>query len=258
MLAATFLHEHRDELTALLSVAGAILLAVVVDRALFHRGHALATAVVRDELTPMLDTRLRFMRRLVTLSILLLGLLFALSQFGGLSRLAAGVLASGALFAAIVGFAARQTLANLIAGVMLTIAQPLRIGDSVTVEDESGTVEDVRLNYTVVRDGEGRRVFIPNERLAAGVLRNDTIVEPLVALEVALWLPLGADADRVLSVLAELDGTPVARIAEIAGEGVRFTLARGLVAPAEQAVHASALRAEALRALRAAGLLTSG
>ena len=250
MLATTFLQEHKNELTALLTVVGTIVLAIVVDRALLHRGHRLATAVVRDELTPVIDTRLRFLRRLITLSIVVIGLLLALSQFGGLSRLAAGLLASGALFAAIIGFAARQTLANLIAGVMLTITQPLRIGDRVTIEDESGTVEDVRLNYTVVRGGDGGRIFIPNERLAAGILRNDTIVEPLVALEVELWLAPAVDADAALAALSGLDGTPVARVAEVAADGVRFSVARG-DDPAGRAPGAR-VRAARRRAARAA------
>jgi len=256
MLATTFFSEHQDELTALLTVVGTIVLAIVVDRALLHRGHRLATAVVRDEMTPMLDTRLRFLRRLITMSIVVVGLLLALSQFGGLSRLAAGLLASGALFAAIIGFAARQTLANLIAGVMLTITQPLRIGDRVTVEDETGTVEDVRLNYTVVRGGDGGRIFIPNERLAAGILHNDTIVEPLVALEVELWLPPAVDVDAALGVLRGLDGTPIARVAAVGPEGVRYTVARGTAPPAERPARESELRADALRALSGAGLLT--
>ena len=255
MLAATFLQEHKNELTALLSIVGATVLAIVVDRAMLHRAHQLATAMVRDELTPVLDTRLRFLRRLVTLGILVMGVLFALAQFGGLSRLAAGLLASGALFAAIVGFAARQTLANLIAGVMLMIAQPLRIGDRVTVEQESGVVEDIRLNYTVVRSGDGSRLFIPNERLAAGVLHNDTIVEPLVTLTVELWLPHAVDADRALVVLDALEGAPTARLAEIAADGVRYTVERGAIPPADRAELASALRADALRALRGAGLI---
>jgi small-conductance mechanosensitive channel len=257
-LAATFLHAHEHELIAAGTVVGAIALAIAVDRALLHRGHRFASAVVRDELTPVLDTRLRFLRRLVTLAILVVGLLLALRQFGGLSELAAGLLASGALLAAIVGFAARQTLANLIAGVMLTIAQPLRIGDRVTMEDASGTVEDVRLNYTVVRGNDGGRVFIPNERLAAGILHNDTIVEPLVALEVELWLPREIDADRALAALAGVDGTPLVRIAEIAADGVRYTVARGTIAPAERPSRESGLRADALRALRHAGLLPHG
>ena len=257
-LAATFLQAHKNELTALLTIAGTIVLAIAVDRALLHRGHKLAAAVVRDELTPMLDTRLRFLRRLITLSIVVIGLLLALSQFGGLSRLAAGLLASGALIAAILGFAARQTLANLIAGVMLTVTQPLRIGDRVTIEDETGTVEDVRLNYTVVRGGDGGRIFIPNERLAAGILHNDTIVEPLVALEVELWLSPAIDADAALSALGGLDGDPIARIAEVASDGIRYTVARGTAPPAERPARTSELRADALRALRGAGLLGSG
>ncbi len=187
----------------------------------------------------------------------MIGLLLALSQFGGLSRLAAGLLASGALFAAILGFAARQTLANLIAGVMLTIAQPLRIGDRVTIEDQTGTVEDVRLNYTIVRGGDGGRIFVPNERLASGILHNDTIVEPLVALEVELWLAPAVDADAALAALRGLDGAPIARVAEVAAEGVRYTVARGTVPPAERGARQAELRADALRALRAEGLLPS-
>ena len=251
-----FLDDHR-EIGAALALVVAAAVAWAVDRAIMHRGQRLAEAVMREDLTAAADTRLRFLRRLVTLVILVLGAMTAIAQFDGLNRLATTVLASSALLAAVLGFAARQTLANLIAGVMLTIAQPLRIGDSVTVEEESGTVEDVRLNYTVVRGGDGHRLFIPNERLASGVLRNDTIVEPLVGLEVELWLPLEADADRVVAALRALDGEPVVRIAEVAAAGVRYTLTRGAVPPRERPAHASALRADALRALRADGLLAA-
>src|SRR5207302_1677748 len=164
-------------------VIATAVIAVLADRWVKHRAE-------RGVLSPELDTRVRFLRRLLTLVIIVLGGLFALSQFGGLNRLATGVLASSAIVAAIVGFAARQTLANLVAGVMLMIAQPLRIGDQVTIEGDAGVVDDVRLNYTVLRTWEGRRVFIPNERLASGVLRNDTIIDARVRPEASVWIPL--------------------------------------------------------------------
>lgn len=257
MLAASFLQDYGPELKAVLSLVLAIALAIVVDRAILHRGHKLAASVVRDEYASVVDTRLRFLRRLITLVILVVGVMTALSQFGSLNRLAATVLASSALLAAVVGFAARQTLANLIAGVMLTIAQPLRIGDRVTVEDESGVVEDVRLNYTVVRAADGHRVFIPNERLAAGILRNDTIVDPRVALEITVWLPQSADADRVLEALSAIDGVREARIAAIAADGVRYLVTREDVPAQERTALEARLRADALRALRQADLLRS-
>ena len=72
-------------------------------------------------------------------TIIVIGVSIALSQFTGLSRIAGSVLASGALAAAVIGFAARQTLANLVAGIMLALAQPLRVGDWVTFEEHSAS-----------------------------------------------------------------------------------------------------------------------
>src|SRR3954447_17813843 len=96
-------------------------IAFAVDRWMAARGRTIAGRVLRGGITPEADTRLRFVRRLIWLVLLVIGVLTALSQFAGLGRIAASFLASGVLVAAIVGFAARQTLANLIAGIMLTI-----------------------------------------------------------------------------------------------------------------------------------------
>ena len=104
-----------------------------------------------------------------------MGVAVALSQFTGISRLAASLLASGAIAAAVLGFAARQTLANFVAGIMIAITQPLRVGDWVFFEDQYGVVEDIRLNYTFMRTLSDQQVVIPNEKLASGILRNDTL-----------------------------------------------------------------------------------
>jgi small-conductance mechanosensitive channel len=245
---ASFWHRYQHQLSALLTVVLTILAAMLVDRWIARRTD-------KWKLGPETATRVQFLRRLLTLAISLVGGLLALSQFGGLNQLATGVLASSAIVAAVVGFAARQTLANLIAGVMLTITQPLRIGDQVTVEGESGTIEDVRLNYTVLRTGEGRRVFIPNDRLASNVLRNDTIFDPLVRPEASVWIPLGSDADSAVQALAETEEGVVVRVAEVTVDGVRITLTAEPVPAGERFAREAELRLEGLRALRAAELL---
>ena len=255
---ASWVQRHDSELTALLSVAIALVLATLVDRAFARRGRVLAQAVSRGELTAVADTRLRFLRRLVSAVILLAGVLIALSQFSALDRLATSVLASGALLAAVVGFAARQTLANAVAGVMLAITQPLRIGDAVSFEGQGGTVEDVRLTYTYLRTGEGARLIIPNERLAGGILRNDTIVDPLLSVEVSVWIAPDADSDRALTVLGELHPDAPVRIAEATPDGVRLTVAGDPAHAAERAAAEAQLRTEALRVLRAEGLAPGG
>jgi small-conductance mechanosensitive channel len=246
ILGSSFLQRHSHTLTAILTVMLTLAAAAAVDRWLAHRS-------ARGRLSPEIDTRLRFLRRLATLVIALLGGLFALSQFGGLHQLAAGLLASSAIVAAVLGFAARQTLANLVAGVMLTITQPLRIGDRVTIEDHSGVVEDVRLNYTVLRSAEGRRVFIPNERLASGVLRNDTIIDEKVQPEVSLWLARGADVAGAVSTLASEDETWSVQVAEVTAEGTRLQVAGNPCPAHERPALEAAMRLRGLQALRDGG-----
>ncbi|MEA2272075.1 MAG: hypothetical protein QOI98_783, partial [Solirubrobacteraceae bacterium] len=174
----------------------ALLIATVVDRLFARRGQALASAVTRGGFSPAVDTRLRVVRRLVYAAIVVLGLALALAQFTALDRLASGILASGAIAAAVIGFAARQTLANAVAGVMLAVTQPLRVGDHITFEGESGVVDDVRLTYTYLRAPGDTRVVIPNERLASGILRNDTILDPTSPPAISLWVGIDDDAPR--------------------------------------------------------------
>jgi small-conductance mechanosensitive channel len=242
---ADFWADNSDWISAAVSLGLALLVVFVLDRAFQRR---------RDRLSRDTQTRLRFVRRLLYAGILLVGAALALSQFEGVNRIAASVLASGVVAAAVIGFAARQTLANVIAGIMLTVTQPLRVGDWVTFDEHYGVVEDLRLNYTVLRTPSGQRVVIPNELLASGVLTNDTLADEAVGLDVALWLPPGADADRAVRALAEETGGPVS-VAEVTAEGIRLSVGGDRVPPHERGPREAELRARCLRRLRAEGLL---
>ena len=202
-------------------------------------------------------TRLRFVRRLLYATIVMIGIAVALSGFTGVSKLATSLLASGAIAAAILGFAARQTLANFIAGLMLAVTQPIRVGDWVTFEGHYGVVEDVRLNFTVLRTLSEQRIVIPNEKIAGGILKNDTLAVDVVALDVAVWLPPEADAERAIAALADETGQEVS-IAEAVPWGVRLAVGGDPVTPPERAAAEAALRRQCLRRLRSDGLLPQG
>jgi small-conductance mechanosensitive channel len=251
---ADFWADNSDWVTAALAILLAFIAATLLDRYFDRRGDKLAAAVSRGEVSPVLDTRLRFFRRLIYAAILLVGIAIALAQFTGLSKLAASLLASGALVAAIVGFAARQVLANSVAGVMLAITQPLRVGDWVTFEDNYGVVEDVRLNFTVLRTAADVRVIIPNERLAAGILRNDTLGSEVVGLDVSIWLPPGTDVGRALDAVKAETGSD-ASVAEVTPEGIRLSVGGDPVPPPQKGPREAELRAQCLGRLRSEGLL---
>jgi len=258
ILAASFWHRHSHQLTAALTVVVALVLATAVDRLFARRGRALAEAVSRGRVTPVLDTRLLFIRRLTYATIVLLGFALALAQFSALDRLASGVLASGAIAAAVIGFAARQVLANAVAGILLAVTQPLRVGDHISFEGESGIVEDIRLTYTYLHAPGDTRVVIPNERLAAGILRNDTILDFRSPPAASLWLPSDVDAPRAVDLLAQRLGVQ-ATIAESAPEGVRVDVVGTPNPPGDEeldrAEREARLRTDCLRALHGDGLL---
>jgi len=117
-------------------------------------------------------TRLRFLRRLLFLTIFLVLAMLALSQFTELKRLAGGILASTAVLGLIVGFAAQHTIGNMVAGVQIAVAQPMKIGDRISFEETEGRVTDITLSYTYVDPGDGSSVVIPNQLLVEGIVHN--------------------------------------------------------------------------------------
>ncbi len=248
---ASFLTDYRNEIYAVITVLIAIGLARFIDHYLVNRA-AKVTNAVSGPLSPVAATRLRLIRRLITAAIVLFGVMLALSQFEGITRVATGILASSAVLGIVVGVAARQTLANAIAGILRAITQRIRIGDLVTFEENTGTVEDVRLTYTYIRAADGRRIIVPNERLAQNTIEDHTIVDPRVRVIVDVWLQPGADALRALRSLRgdEID----VEIAEIDKEGIRLEVATWARSFAERGPVAAGLRAQSLETLRREGL----
>ncbi|MCW3038650.1 MAG: mechanosensitive ion channel [Solirubrobacterales bacterium] len=251
ILAQSFIDKYDNALTAAGTLVLAALAVVLVNRWIARRGMQIAAVVSGGQLSQSVDTRLRFTRRAIDAGIVIIALAIALSQFATLGKIGSAVLASGAIAAAVVGFAARQSLANAIAGLFLAVTQPLRIGDLVSFEGETGIVEDIRLTSTWLRTSTDTRIIVPNERLAGGVLRNDSIVDEHVAVEASLWLPVPADAiDAVDRIRAALDGVRV-RVAETAADGTRLLLIDTPAPAGDRLGRESQLREDALRALRA-------
>jgi small-conductance mechanosensitive channel len=252
-VAAVFWTDHRDEISAAVTILIATGIALLIDRALVRRGAGIA-GMVRPggEISAVTDTRLRMLRRLVFVGILVIGIALALMQFPAVKRTAAGVLASSAVLGLVVGFAARQTLANLIAGILLAITQPIRIGDLVQFEGQSGVVEDVRLTYTYLRAEDNRRIIVPNERLASSTIENFTIMDPRVEIEVTIGLPIDADPTRALEALSEVGDAEVAAVEK---DGYQILVRAHAEHPLDRRELAARIRATCVERLRRENIL---
>src|SRR3954463_4182567 len=247
--AASFVTEHRNQITAIATVLAAVLLAEFVDRMLARRGSRVQETF---GLSPVADTRLRLIRRLIFATIVVLGVGFALIQFPSVKRVATGVLASSAVLGLVVGFAARQTLANGIAGILLAITQPIRIGDLGEFEGPTGGGQDVRLTYTYLRAEDNRRIIVPNERLASTTIENFTIMDPRVEIEVTIGLPVDCDPSRALEALSEV-GEP--EVAAVEKDGYQILVRAHAEHPLDRREVAARIRAECVERLRRENIL---
>lgn len=118
---------------------------------------------------------------------------WALVQFEPVREIGVSLLASAGVAGVVIGFAAQRTLGNLIAGLQLSLTQPLRIGDIVTIEDEFGTIEEITLSYVVVRIWDERRLVVPTSRLLEQPFRNHSRVHTEQLGAVFLHADFGAD-----------------------------------------------------------------
>src|SRR6201991_5023573 len=117
-------------------------------------------------------TRLTILRRLLLLAAFLVIAAIVLAQFPSLGKIAAGVFAPPAVLGLIIGFAAQNTISNIIAGVLIAITQPIRIGDRVGFEDREGRGTDITLSYPFIDPGDGSSIVVPNQMLVEGIVPN--------------------------------------------------------------------------------------
>jgi small-conductance mechanosensitive channel len=151
------------------AVAGGVILATLVTARLVDRMLAR-----RLELRTETLTRYRVIRRSAIATVLFVGLLSALLVIPGVQAVAGTILASSAVIALVIGFAAQTTLSNFVAGLLIAFTQPLRLDDHVEVGAAVGVVEEIGLTYTIIRGEDGARYFVPNTKLASDTIRNET------------------------------------------------------------------------------------
>ena len=155
----------------------------------------------RHDLAPEAVTRYRVLRRSLFATIVFLGVMSALLVIPQIRAVAGGVLASSAVVGLVIGFASQRTIGNVVAGILIAISQPLRLGDEVEVQGTKGVVEEIGLTYTWIRTRDNDRLVVPNEKLASDTIRNSTIRSRETLAEVSVQVPAGAELRRTFDSL---------------------------------------------------------
>ncbi len=141
----------------------------------------------------------RIVRDIVRLAVIILSVLFALKAFLGLEPTA--LIATSTVLSAVIGLAMQDLLANLFAGIALQIGKPFRIGDWVTVYNQTGTVVSTSWRSTRIKTRDNHVVEVPNANIAKTEIFNYSAPTPLQRRDIEVGVVYGAPPNEVKTVL---------------------------------------------------------
>ncbi len=158
-------------------------------------------------------TQLNFMKRVVIVSLVMLGLAVILLSFEEGRKYGQTLLTSAGVASIIIGLAAQKSIANFFAGIQIAFTQPIKIDDAVVVEGEWGWIEEINLTYVVVRIWDWRRLILPITYFIEKPFQNWTRNKGEIIGTVFLHLdyrtpiePLRAKLSEILKAETKWDG----------------------------------------------------
>jgi small-conductance mechanosensitive channel len=141
-----------------------------------------------------------------------------------------------------VGFAFRDILQNFLAGILILLAEPFRIGDQIVVKNFEGTVQDIQTRATTIKTYDGRRIVIPNSELFTESVTVNTAFDSR-RLQYDIGIGYGDDIDQAKQLILEAiasvdevlkDPSPDALVVELAESTVNIR-ARWWIKPPRRA-----------------------
>ena len=101
-----------------------------------------------------------------------------------------------------IGFAFRDILQNFLAGILILLTEPFRIGDQIIVKNFEGTVEEIQTRATTIKTYDGRRIVIPNSELFTESVTVNTAFD-CRRLQYDVGIGYGDDIDRAKELMLE-------------------------------------------------------
>lgn len=158
---------------------------------------------VLGRLTEQFDlgkTVVSFLRMGLKYTIMIFAVVTALNNIGyDVTSLIAGLGIAGIAL----GFAAKDTLSNIVAGIFIFWDKPFYIGDLVEIEDEYGEVQQITLRTTRIVTPDGKMVSIPNQNIAANKVISYTMF-PHLRLDIDVTIGVNEPIEKSRQVMLEI------------------------------------------------------
>jgi small-conductance mechanosensitive channel len=162
---AQVLQEHRvgiGRVLALVLIGSAAWLVIRIAAAIVETTYTRYARVHRDAArVRRVRTQVTLITRVVAAIVGVVAVAAMLLTFPAMRAAGASLLASAGILGIVAGVAAQSTLSNMFAGFQIAFGDMVRIGDTVVVDDEWGTVDEITLTFLTVRTWDERRITMP-------------------------------------------------------------------------------------------------
>jgi len=143
------------------------------------------------------NTKFLLIQRILNGVIILASIAGILLTFPNIRNMGATILASAGVVGIILGFAAQKSLGAFFGGIQIAIAQPIRIGDVVVVENQFGTISEITLTFVTVNTWDGRRLIVPVSYFLEKTFENWTRQTPEVIAKVKMTVSNAYSVDEL-------------------------------------------------------------
>lgn len=150
------------------------------------------------------STNLKFLRYVALVGIYFFGALFIIMAFPALKGVAQTALGGAGIIAIVAGIASQEALANIIGGFFIIWFKPFKIGDTVRIDDLQGSVTDITLRHTMIKNYDNNRIIIPNSVITKARVTNFDIQDPIVCERIEIGVAYHSDLKLAQKILREV------------------------------------------------------
>jgi len=176
----------------------------IVEAILYRRYQSLPLGPKNKDVS-LSYTKIHIIRNVASFVIVIIGMAAALMVFDKVRNIGISLLASAGFVTALIALAAQKPLGSLFAGLQLALTEPLKIGDWVVIENESGIIEEITLTYVVIKIWDLRRLILPIsyfiEKPFQSWSRGQEGLSTAIKIYVGYALPVEATRNELSNIL---------------------------------------------------------
>lgn len=147
------------------------------------------------------------LRRLMKVSIWLVGIGVAIYTVPQLRSLSTALFASAGFLSIVVGFAAKDALGNVVSGIFIAMFEPFRVGDKIETRTQYGEVEDITLRHTVLKSPSNERIIMPNSSILNDDIKNYSIIDEKSRYSVPVTISYSDDIGEARDIILDVADT---------------------------------------------------